>query len=58
MCADRMLTHYSHIRLDAMRKALDGLAGGTLGGSPVTNAVTKSEETDAPRPEVFLIFDH
>ena len=27
----RMLAHYSHVRLDAKRKALDALSGGVLG---------------------------
>jgi Phage integrase family len=48
-----MLRHYSHVRLDVMRKALDGLAGGTLGGSPVTNAVTKSTAEDTSTAQVF-----
>ena len=33
----RMLEHYSHIRIDAKRKALDGISGGGLAGGYGTN---------------------
>jgi hypothetical protein len=29
----KMLTHYSHVRLDPRRKALDAISGGGSGGS-------------------------
>jgi integrase len=51
--SEKMLRHYSHVRLDVMRKALDGLAGGTFGGSPVTNAVTKSPAEAHLTPQVL-----
>jgi integrase len=41
----RMLAHYSHVRLDAKREALDALSNRGLKGSYGTNSATK------PRPE-------
>ena len=37
----KMLAHYSHVRMDAKRKALDGLCGGGSGGSYDTKSDTK-----------------
>ena len=37
----KMLAHYSHVRLDAKRKALDALTGEGSGGSYDTNGDTK-----------------
>jgi integrase len=39
--SQRMLAHYSHVRIDAKRKALDALAGGTTSEGYVTKNVTK-----------------
>jgi len=36
--SQRMLAHYSHVRLEAKRKALDGISGGVSGG--VTSQTT------------------
>jgi integrase len=57
----RMLAHYSHVRLEAKRKALDGLSGsspkaatgGGLGGSYDTNDDTIPASGDLPAPEVI-----
>ncbi len=57
----RMLAHYSHVRLEAKRKALDGLSGsspkaatgGGLGGSYDTNDDTNPAPDDLPAPEVI-----
>src|SRR5262249_48142584 len=38
----KMLHHYSHVRLDAKRKALSALSGGGSGGGYGTNDDTKS----------------
>jgi integrase len=43
----KMLAHYSHIRMEAKRKALDGLSGGGSGRSYGTNNVTNSP-ADSP----------
>jgi len=39
----RMLAHYSHVRIEAKRKALDSLAG-TKSSGYVTKQVTKTVE--------------
>jgi len=41
----RMLAHYSHVRLDAKRKALDALSGGASG---VVTSQSTSQNTSAP----------
>jgi integrase len=43
-----MLDHYSHIRLEAKRTALDGISG-----SHVTNYVTKRENSTGQAPQVI-----
>jgi hypothetical protein len=48
----RMLAQYSHVRLDAKRKALDALSGRGSGGSYGTNHGTK--QADAPVPYLHL----
>ena len=40
----RMLAHYSHVRMEAKRKALDALSGGGSGGSYGTNSDTKAPD--------------
>jgi len=40
----RMLAHYSHVRIEAKRKALDALATGTKSEGYVTKKVTKLAE--------------
>ncbi len=44
----RMLAHYSHVRLEAKRKALDALSSRGSGGSYGTNPDT-NEFPDAPQ---------
>ena len=39
-----MLAHYSHVRIEATRKALDALAAGTKSEGYVTKNVTKQVE--------------
>jgi len=51
--SQRMLAHYSHIRIEAKRKALDALAVGVKAGSYVTNHVTKQDRDAIPLPEVL-----
>ncbi len=59
--SQRMLEHYSHVRLEAKRKALDALATkqaevaetGQPPGGYVTKRVTKPESEGLPRPEVI-----
>jgi integrase len=48
-----MLRHYSHVRQQAMRQALDALAGGTFEGGSVTHGVTKSDSEPAVIPQVI-----
>jgi len=47
----RMLDHYSHIRMDAKRKALDAIGGGTRGY--VTKRDTNSHSEPVPGPQVL-----
>jgi integrase len=47
--SQRMLEHYSHVRLEAKRKALDALSGG---GGYGTNHVTNSVSDVLPNPQV------
>jgi integrase len=49
----RMLRHYSHVRLEAKRKALDALLGGGSGSSYGTNNDTNSP--DAPTAQLQVI---
>jgi hypothetical protein len=42
--SQRMLAHYSHVRIEAKRKALDVLAVGTKSEGYVTKKVTKQVE--------------
>jgi integrase len=42
--SQRMLAHYSHVRIEAKRKALDALAGGVKSEGYVTTNVTKREK--------------
>ncbi len=49
----RMLAHYSHVRLEAKRKALDALSGQRSGGSYGTNRVTKAPPERVPQPQVI-----
>ena len=56
-----MLEHYSHVRLEAKRRALDALTTTRLGsdkqgaseGSYITRNVTKSGSDGMPAPEVL-----
>jgi integrase len=48
----RMLAHYSHVRLEAKRNALDALSGGGSGVSYGTKNVTKGPSEQVPQPEV------
>jgi integrase len=48
----KMLAHYSHVRLEAKRKALDGLSGRGKTDSYDTNHDTNSELEGLPSPEV------
>ncbi len=49
----RMLAHYSHVRLEAKRKALDALSGGGSGGSYGTKNVTNGEADGAVLPQLI-----
>ena len=49
----RMLAHYSHVRLEAKRKALDALSSGSSGGSYGTNNVTIARSKPTPTPQVI-----
>lgn len=44
----KMLAHYSHVRMDAKRKALDALSGGGSGGGYGTNHGTNSSAQLCP----------
>ena len=48
-----MLAHYSHVRLDAKRKALDALTSGGSGGSYGTKSGTNSPEQSVTQPQVL-----
>ena len=48
-----MPAHYSHVRLDAKRKALDALSGGGSGGSYGTNDGTNARSDSATDSEVI-----
>ena len=49
----KMLAHYSYVRLDAKRKALDALSGGGLGGSYGTNRGTNPVVGSKSQPQVI-----
>jgi hypothetical protein len=49
----RMLEHYSHIRMDAERKALDAISGRGLTGGYDTNDDTKPLSERVPAPQVI-----
>ena len=58
--SEKMLGHYSHIRLEAKRRALDALSGkrtepsqGNVGGSYGTNDVTNPDSTPNSNPQVI-----
>ena len=51
--SQRMLAHYSHVRLEAKRKALDALSGGGPGGSYGTKHVTNAPVEGVPLPQVI-----
>jgi Phage integrase family len=44
--SQQMLAHYSHVRIEAKRKALDALAAGTKSKGYVTKNITKGVEAD------------
>ena len=50
--SQRMLAHYSHVRIQAKRKALDVLAGMKTKGY-VTNQVTKQVEGTILNPQLI-----
>ena len=49
----KMLAHYSHVRLDAKRKALDALSGGASGGSYGTNGDTNAPTKSSLKAQVI-----
>src|SRR5215471_2165763 len=49
----RMLAHYSHVRMETKRKALDALSGGGSGGSYGTNRDTNSPAQPNTQPQVI-----
>jgi integrase len=49
----KMLAHYSHVRMDAKRKALDALSGGGSGGSYGTNHDTNALPPTTADPQVI-----
>ena len=51
--SQRMLAHYSHVRVEAKRKALDALAGGVKNLGYDTKNDTKSVKTPVPSLEVL-----
>jgi len=50
--SQKMLEHYSHVRIEAKRRALEALSS-RPGGSYVTNHVTKTKPEGVPNPEVI-----
>jgi integrase len=51
----KMLAHYSHVRMDAKRKALDALASGSSGDSYDTKHDTNAPPSNPPNPQVVEI---
>jgi integrase len=49
----KMLAHYSHVRMDAKRKALDALSSGGSGGGYGTNHDTNAVPPTPPHPQVI-----
>ena len=49
----KMLAHYSHVRLDAKRKALDAISSGGSTGGYGTNNVTNAQSAPRPNPQVI-----
>ena len=49
----KMLAHYSHVRMDAKRKALEALSGGGSGGGYGTNHDTNTIATINSQPQVI-----
>jgi hypothetical protein len=49
----RMLAHYSHVRLDAKRQALDAISNKGLRGSYGTNNITNSQTERVPFSRVI-----
>ena len=48
----KMLAHYSHVRLDAKRRALDALSSGGMAGGYGTNHDTNAFPSPKPSPQV------
>ena len=48
----KMLSHYSHVRIEAKRRALNSLSGDRSMGSYGTNNDTKPEKAAASKPQV------
>jgi hypothetical protein len=51
--SQRMLAHYSHVRLENRRKALDALSGGVTGGGYVTKHGTMAQSEGTAIPQVI-----
>jgi hypothetical protein len=51
--SQRMLAHYSHVRIEAKRKALDALDGGSAAVGHDTINDTKLREGATPEPQVL-----
>jgi len=51
----KMLAHFSHVRLDAKRKALDALSGGGSGGGYGTNGDTKPPADSTRVSQVMVL---
>ena len=49
----RMLAHYSHVRLDAKRRALDAISNGMRPGVKTQTASQTSQNAPLPNPQVF-----
>ena len=47
----RMLHRYSHVRMEAKRRALEAISSGSLGAVHVTNHVTKCAEAGNYSPK-------
>jgi integrase len=51
--SNRMLEHYSHVRLDAKRSALDALSSRASAARNVTKHVTKGQSDNSSNPQVI-----
>ena len=49
----KMLAHYSHVRMDAKRKALDALSVGDVDGSYGTKYDTNAVPTTGSHPQII-----